>query len=1714
MADDTSSLGLGVVVTAAVESALAALNQLETKLQSLVTGMDKVTSSFTKAANEQIKSQQKIAESINQSAKAMDANAASVAKSSAAATKSTEALAGASKKVKIANEALGISYKEATKQMEGLGASQRSTIYRTLQSQEMFKAVVSTLKKFSGASSEAKAAIVSMTKSSDNNVVSFKQMTKNLYDVEKSILKTADSMKSMGASTKEINAFSKGVDRIAASTAFMKGEFYKTNTVLLSATKSYEGLNKETEILATKYQKLLNSNTTYAQKASEVIEKTKTATGGFRLYDAQLSQINKDFAEYTKQLDKWTSASTKAAESSKAAATQVSKLNGYLSQGLITHKEANTQLAEYLKTVKATGPEVGKFGQFLAGLHSRFTGMAATIKNTTGYFFDLGRALVSMATWIPAAIIISSITTAITEAIASISDFNQALKNLQAISGGTEAEIALLGEEILNISKTTKYSASEISKGAVYIAQAGFSAAESLDVIKAAALGAQGTLEPLTTAADLLTTVIRAFRLDASEASYIMDSLAVAANGSKTNLEGMRTVFNYIGPSAEAAGVSLNQALGAVMALSNAGIKMSTIGTSLRQVFIGLENQNAKLRAAINQAGLSANDFNVKFQNLATNGNGLAVVLKNLNTVIGGDLTKATQFFNVRANNTALVLSTMHEYVAILTEDTKKYGVAQAMAATQLDTISGKMSILSNRFKAMIISFSEGGLTEVFKGLITVLTKVIDLIDAGLNNALIKTTVTVTATVAALGLLAVVLGKIANYLKLVALWSTFTKAIQLGKAAIIAYSAATGAATTAMTALRGGLMGLFTLVRAHPIGLFATAVGALIVGLVNWKQSMDGASGALQKQVITNSNAATSATSLAEKLRDLAKQQAEGKDVTQSYLAIMDKIGEQFPELTDAMIENSNQYEKQAQLLDEQAQKSRETAAAKAEEVVALFNEKAALEARMTPAREMLGLNKKISESNRELWESAKEVASSIATLEKSEQQRVIAGLTASEKFKKIIQAEVTMANYRKEALVANDKDLVKQEATLLDTMGENWEKYYDAQSSPEKQAALLKIFQAGLRARLEAEKNYEKATEASKQTFEEKERVGLAAQNAKIAELIGKREKIYEKETAALKKETENQLKIQKKALDMRLSYLELEEAEAIANAREREETTENAEQAEYNIKEEYAKKKIDLINENFDTEMSIIDKGFQKRKDLIDKESLYLEESDGRKAEYLENEKMRSEEIISLYEDQLKAYESMASKEIAAMSKLESSIKSHKEKIKSTQKELEKVYLDTANKKLAANKLTMTSDEQMAADTKYQQELMAAGYKQLYAGNIDAAKDYFSKAGDMIDSLTVKTTDVFGVESESAKDTQKLRLGLIDEYEGAMEAAAKKQIDLSATTASKQQEDLEKAKNNLANYKAEIDKLQTALTKEIKMNIDTVAALDKITEVKNSAKEGAELVLKFMAEASPKDTLDNTITKVKAKIAELKSSLTTENFGQFVVKFIGTEDGVTFSPLLTVINSLKNNLHNWSLSLTASVSNFLIQILGNDGSGQAFINTIIANVQSKFAALTSELSKGATYTITIKTVKVGSSESSGGSGSSGGSDSGGGAAPVQEAEGGLIPGTGDGDTVPALLTPGEFVIRKGVVQTLGEGFFRAVNSLKSFTAPKFNLAAVPAFASGGLVRSVDQGTFTLNLAVGNSSIPLKVVGNPNTMRTQIKRLEKELSKMRLSKK
>jgi hypothetical protein len=48
----------------------------------------------------------------------------------------------------------------------------------------------------------------------------------------------------------------------------------------------------------------------------------------------------------------------------------------------------------------------------------------------------------------------------------------------------------------------------------------------------------------------------------------------------------------------------------------------------------------------------------------------------------------------------------------------------------------------------------------------------------------------------------------------------------------------------------------------------------------------------------------------------------------------------------------------------------------------------------------------------------------------------------------------------------------------------------------------------------------------------------------------------------------------------------------------------------------------------------------------------------------------------------------------------------------------------------------------------------------------------------------------------------------------------------------------------------------------------------------------------------------------------------------------------------------------------------------------------------------------------------------------------------PVKRRSGGIIPGSGNQDTVPAMLTPGEFVMNKGAVQNIGVGNLEAMNA------------------------------------------------------------------------
>lgn len=77
--------------------------------------------------------------------------------------------------------------------------------------------------------------------------------------------------------------------------------------------------------------------------------------------------------------------------------------------------------------------------------------------------------------------------------------------------------------------------------------------------------------------------------------------------------------------------------------------------------------------------------------------------------------------------------------------------------------------------------------------------------------------------------------------------------------------------------------------------------------------------------------------------------------------------------------------------------------------------------------------------------------------------------------------------------------------------------------------------------------------------------------------------------------------------------------------------------------------------------------------------------------------------------------------------------------------------------------------------------------------------------------------------------------------------------------------------------------------------------------------------------------------------------------------------------------------------------------------------------------------------------------------------------------------------DTVPAMLTPGEFVVNKGAVARLGSGFFEMLNKL---SMPAQALAAhVQGFAAGGLVASFASPIAVPRPAFAADTAPVRTV-------------------------
>lgn len=1807
MADENNSLN--VFFKGDPTGLLNALNKVEGALKKLITDLEKSGASGDKTAKNMAASFTKVEKAVegvkNICAKSVD----QLAKMSEQAKKASSANDDLSKSLNKSNKSLSdqqVNFKKNTESLKGLDAATRSNLASNIKNEESFKLLGTQLRKLSGSSYEARLALVSMYKQSGDNLLLFKQNSEALINLEKSINKYKQSVVASSANTKqaqkEMDAWAKGIDRVKASHDVLQTGMTKVGDVVLSTSKSVPQLTKEISSLALKYKDLISSNTEYANKARLVVDQLQK--GNITLKDAEtvLGRYSKTWALSEKEMSLWNKTSQNVLSKTPELSNVVNTLNNHIKNNGISVKNATNVLNGYVERIKTAGQHTGVFSQFMSGLHSKLSGMASAANKATGYFGDLGHAIASMAAWIPAAMIISTLTQTLTDSIKSVLDFDLALKNLQAISGATDAEIAVLGDEILRLSSNTKYSADEIAKGAIYIAQAGFSAQEALQVISAAAIGAQGTLESLTTSADLLTTVIRAFQLDAKDANHIMDSLAVAANDSKTNLEGMRTVFNYIGPTAHAAGLSLNETLGAVMALSNAGIRMSTVGTSLRQVLIGLENPNKNLKTALQANGMTVEDLNTKSK-------GLEVVLRNLNVVIGGNLTNAVKDFNVRAGNSALVLSQMHEYVGILIRDTEQFGIAQQMADKQMESMTNRLTMLNNRFKNLLISFSEGGLTDIFKTLLSTVTSFVTLLDSGLNNALVKTLVTWSAMTVAVAGIGIAFGKLYVVIKDLTIISSISAYVQLLSEYFITMTARTTLLTSALATLKMILSDLWLLMKAHPVIAVASAIAGLIMLFNNLRESSERNSLEIQKNALVYADMSSKLGILSNRLKELSVSQEEGKETSRDYLRILLDIHKTYPELDDEIgkidastMSLSEKYTAQAKILEEAKVKTHELTVATVDQIIAnaenadsqvktiklmtnIINGLPPLVKGTTEYTvkllEWAGIIEPIKtglaaqiELHHKMVNEAHAAAVGIASLTKEEQDARLKRLEGSAEFKAIVNSVVTLSNQMKGAMVSDNAEMAASGQIASRELSEEWQNYYAMQEVGSERAnhVAVKMAEALQKANKAASDAAKQALKDKKNELDTKEAMELAYQTS-LKESYDKEYNLavknFEKILELVDKNADDRIKAVKIGMDSEMMLLENANKQKLAILNSENLTNEEYLERKQAIEKEFAEKSMALTKKEADDEIAIIKNVFEKKKQFIDESSVYATK-EGKANALLAAEKKQAEQLTEVYKRQLSDYKKLIDDKVKEVDKYKEASLSAEKAIEDARKTAKDKLEGIEEEKRKALQLTMTSREKFADDELEFNRLLEAGYKALAeaetASNQDAmnkklenANKYFEKAHGMINDLVVENQMADGSIVKNAEETKTIRIGYLNKISDAIEKTEKSTISLNTKWGDLAKEGMKESLSQLENIKNASVEVQSLLNKQIKIQLDTTEALNQMEILAKQAGIPIKKVIEFFGTGSDEKPLVEKIQEIILKLNEIGTSLTG---AEFIISFLGSLDGISKKMLSVVVEEIKlllttfkneialilpemtvyfkGNTSGESTSFTSAIgevkqainsiveiliskgytflinffgnignggspfilvktevvsglqevikignaiTRFVVQFLGSDGTKEwwlpKFISEAWQNIQS-FAAMVNATKPVLTVAIKYVTTGGGTSTSS--------------STPTM-ATGGTVPGKGEGDTVPALLTPGEYVIKKGVVNKLGTNFFNALNSGYLALEGKFRKFASGGFASEFPTMSSEfTNTLSNSFSTVSSEFGTRSVRGPET--------------------
>lgn len=381
-------------------------------------------------------------------------------------------------------------------------------------------------------------------------------------------------------------------------------------------------------------------------------------------------------------------------------------------------------------------------------------------------------------------------------------DFEDSMAKVSTIADDTEVPMDDMQKAILDLSNQTRISAEEIAQNVYDSISAGQKTGDAVNFVSKSTKLAKAGFADAGAALDVLTTIMNAYGLKASEVTNVSDMLIQTQNLGKTTVADLASSMGKVIPTANAYGVSLDELCAGYAIMTANGVATAESTTYMN----GMLNELGK--SGTNVSETLKEKTGKTFKELMDSGMSLSDVLK----IISDAATENNKSFgdmwsSSEAGKAGMILlgDSAENFNGVLEQMQNSAGATNT-AFEKLDTNSAKIKKATNELRNDAIDFGTTLMEELAPIIENIAEKISEFTEwlNGLSESEKQTIIQIGLIVAAIGPLLVVLGTVVS-----------SGAKIIGEIPVIAK----------------GISGLFGIIAANPVLAVITAIAIAVFAL-------------------------------------------------------------------------------------------------------------------------------------------------------------------------------------------------------------------------------------------------------------------------------------------------------------------------------------------------------------------------------------------------------------------------------------------------------------------------------------------------------------------------------------------------------------------------------------------------------------------------------------------------------------------------------------------------------------------------------------------------------------------------------------------------------------------------------------------------------------------------------------------------------------------